>query len=77
VIFLHGVIQPDSGWQWAQQRAVARIGHRGRRHHSSAEAGLRLDGGDRLAVAAHRWRRRAETEAGMNPFLTRYSMALR
>lgn len=24
VIFLHGVIQPDSGWQWAQQRAAAR-----------------------------------------------------
>lgn len=28
VIFLHGVIQPDSGWQWAQQRAAARIGAR-------------------------------------------------
>lgn len=28
VIFLHGVIQPDSGWQWAQQRGAARAGAR-------------------------------------------------
>ncbi|WP_437731888.1 alpha/beta hydrolase [Sorangium sp. So ce1335] len=28
VIFLHGVVQPDSGWQWAQQRAAARVGAR-------------------------------------------------
>jgi predicted esterase len=28
VIFLHGVIQPDSGWQWAQQRGAARAGSR-------------------------------------------------
>jgi predicted esterase len=26
VIFLHGVIQPDTGWQWAQQRGAARAG---------------------------------------------------
>jgi dienelactone hydrolase len=26
VIFLHGVIQPDTGWQWAQQRGAARVG---------------------------------------------------
>jgi predicted esterase len=26
VIFLHGVILPDSGWQWAQQRGAARMG---------------------------------------------------
>ena len=24
VVFLHGVIKPDTDWQWAQQRAVAR-----------------------------------------------------
>jgi predicted esterase len=24
VVFLHGVIQPDTEWQWAQQRAMAR-----------------------------------------------------
>ena len=29
VLFLHGVIQPDSGWQWAQQRGAARAGARG------------------------------------------------
>ncbi|WP_437631793.1 hypothetical protein [Sorangium sp. So ce854] len=28
MIFLHGVVQPDSGWQWAQQRAAARAGAR-------------------------------------------------
>ena len=28
VIFLHGVVQPDSGWQWAQQRGAARAGAR-------------------------------------------------
>lgn len=28
VIYLHGVIQPDSGWQWAQQRGAARAGAR-------------------------------------------------
>ncbi|UQA62848.1 alpha/beta hydrolase [Polyangium aurulentum] len=26
VIYLHGVIQPDSGWQWTQQRGAARVG---------------------------------------------------
>ncbi|WP_437276595.1 dienelactone hydrolase family protein [Sorangium sp. So ce375] len=28
MIFLHGVVQPDSGWQWAQQRGAARAGAR-------------------------------------------------
>ncbi|WP_437764674.1 hypothetical protein WMF27_34075 [Sorangium sp. So ce281] len=28
VIFLHGVVHPDSGWQWAQQRGAARAGAR-------------------------------------------------
>ncbi|WP_437333374.1 alpha/beta hydrolase [Sorangium sp. So ce394] len=28
VIYLHGVVQPDSGWQWAQQRGAARAGAR-------------------------------------------------
>ncbi|WP_437324739.1 alpha/beta hydrolase [Sorangium sp. So ce381] len=28
VIFLHGVVQPESGWQWAQQRGAARAGAR-------------------------------------------------
>lgn len=28
VIFLHGVVQHDSGWQWAQQRGAARAGAR-------------------------------------------------
>ncbi|AKT37666.1 alpha/beta hydrolase [Chondromyces crocatus] len=28
VISLHGVISPNSGWQWAQQRGAARIGAR-------------------------------------------------
>ncbi|MCC6552217.1 MAG: hypothetical protein IT372_04240 [Polyangiaceae bacterium] len=28
VLFLHGVIQPDSGWQWAQQRGAALAGAR-------------------------------------------------
>jgi predicted esterase len=28
VIFLHGVIQPDSGWQWQQQRGIARAAKR-------------------------------------------------
>jgi predicted esterase len=28
VIYLHGVILPDSGWQWAQQRGAARAGAR-------------------------------------------------
>ncbi len=27
VLFLHGVIQPDSGWQYQQQRAIARAAH--------------------------------------------------
>lgn len=29
VVFLHGVIKPDSGWQWAQQRAAARAASHG------------------------------------------------
>jgi predicted esterase len=28
VIFLHGVIQPDSGWQWTQQRGMAMAARR-------------------------------------------------
>jgi predicted esterase len=28
IIFLHGVIQPDTTWQWAQQRAAARASAR-------------------------------------------------
>jgi hypothetical protein len=28
VVFLHGVIKPNSGWQHAQQRAVARAAER-------------------------------------------------
>ncbi|WP_433929152.1 alpha/beta hydrolase [Sorangium cellulosum] len=28
MIFLHGVVQPDSGWQWAQQRGAVRAGAR-------------------------------------------------
>ncbi|KYF61425.1 hypothetical protein BE11_07255, partial [Sorangium cellulosum] len=28
MIFLHGVVQPESGWQWAQQRGAARAGAR-------------------------------------------------
>jgi len=27
VIFLHGVIKPDTGWQYQQQRAIARAAH--------------------------------------------------
>ncbi len=27
VVFLHGVIQPGTTWQWAQQRAIARAAH--------------------------------------------------
>jgi predicted esterase len=28
VVFLHGVIKPDTTWQWAQQRAIARAAQR-------------------------------------------------